>query len=70
LPLFQSLLPRPLEIIQEINRRFLDGVEQSYPGDEARVSRMSLIDEAGEKRVRTANLATVGRHRPAKIAKE
>ena len=62
LPLFQSLLPRPLEIICEINRRFLDEVRQRYPGDDARVARMSLIDEAGEKRVRMANLATVGAH--------
>ena len=62
LPLFQSLLPRPLEIICEINRRFLDEVRQRYPGDDARVARMSLIDEAGEKRVRMANLASVGSH--------
>ena len=60
LPLFGSLLPRPLEIIFEINRRFLDHVRQRYLGDEARVARLSLIDEAGEKRVRMANLATVG----------
>jgi starch phosphorylase len=62
LPLFQSLLPRPLEIIYEINRRFLEEVRARYPGDEARVRRMSLIDEAGERRVRMANLATVGSH--------
>ena len=62
LPLFQSLLPRPLEIIYEINRRFLDEVRQRYPGDEARVARMSLIDETGDKRVRMANLAVVGSH--------
>jgi glycogen phosphorylase len=62
LPLFRSLLPRPLEIIYEINRRFLADVRQRYPGDDARLTRMSLIDEAGEKRVRMANLATVGSH--------
>jgi starch phosphorylase len=62
LPLFRDLLPRPLEIIYEINRRFLANVRQRYPGDEARVARMSLIDESGEKRVRMANLATVGSH--------
>jgi starch phosphorylase len=62
LPLFQSLLPRPLEIIYEINNRFLDEVRQRYPGDDQRVARMSLIDESGEKRVRMANLATVGSH--------
>jgi len=62
LPLFRTLLPRPLEIIYEINRRFLADVRQRYPGDEARVARMSLIDESGEKRVRMAYLATVGSH--------
>ncbi|MGA7813635.1 glycogen/starch/alpha-glucan family phosphorylase, partial [Caballeronia sp.] len=62
LPLFRSLLPRPLEIIYEINRRFLDEVRQRYPGDEARVARMSLIDEKGEKLVRMAHLSTVGSH--------
>jgi starch phosphorylase len=62
LPLFRDLLPRPLEIIYEINRRFLDEVVRRYPGDQARLTRMSLIDEAGEKRVRMAHLATVGCH--------
>jgi glycogen phosphorylase len=62
LPLFRDLLPRPLEIIYEINRRFLDELRQRFPDDEARISRMSLLDETGEKRVRMANLATVGSH--------
>jgi starch phosphorylase len=62
LSLFRELLPRPLEIIYEINRRFLTEVRRRYPGDEARVARMSLIDEAGGKRVRMAHLATVGSH--------
>jgi glycogen phosphorylase len=62
LPLFRSLLPRLLEIIYEINRHFLDEVRQRHPGDDARVARLSLIDEAGDKRVRMANLATVGSH--------
>jgi len=62
LPLFRTLLPRPMEIIYEINRRFLGEVRLRYPGDEARVARMSLIDESGEKRVRMAYLATVGSH--------
>ncbi|SAK47989.1 glycogen/starch/alpha-glucan phosphorylase [Caballeronia ptereochthonis] len=62
LPLFQSLLPRPLEIIYEINRRFLDDVRRQYPGDDERVKRMSLIDETGDRKVRMANLATVGSH--------
>lgn len=62
LPMFQGLLPRHLEIIYEINRRFLDEVRIRFPGDEARVTRMSLIDEEGDKRVRMAHLATVGSH--------
>jgi glycogen phosphorylase len=62
LPLFRSLLPRPLEIIYEINSRFLAEVRQRYPGDDSRLARMSLIDESGEKRVRMAYLATVGSH--------
>ena len=62
LPLFRSMLPRPLEIIYEINARFLDELQRRYPGDEARVARLSLIDESGEKRVRMAHLATVGTH--------
>ena len=62
LPLFRSLLPRPLEIIYEINRRFLAEVRQRYPRDEARLARLSLIDESVDKRVRMANLATVGSH--------
>jgi starch phosphorylase len=62
LPLFESLLPRPLEIIYEINRRFLDDVRREFPGDDARVARMSLIDERCDKKVRMAHLATVGSH--------
>ena len=62
LPMFRELLPRHLEIIYEINRRFLDEVRARFPGDEARVARMSLIGEEGDKRVRMAHLATVGSH--------
>jgi len=62
LPLFSSLLPRHLEIIYEINRRFLDEVRSRFPNDDARVARVSLIDESGPKYVRMANLATVGSH--------
>ncbi len=60
LPLFQRVLPRHLEIIYEINRRFLAEVAVAFPGDSARIRRMSLIDENGEKYVRMANLACVG----------
>ena len=49
LPLFGTLLPRHLEIIYEINRRFLDDVRLRYPGDEQLLRRLSLIDEAGEQ---------------------
>ena len=60
LEMLQSILPRHLEIIYEINRHFLDSVHQGFPADEERVRRMSLIDEAGHRSVRMANLATVG----------
>ncbi|MGO9936717.1 MAG: glycogen/starch/alpha-glucan phosphorylase [Terracidiphilus sp.] len=62
LGLFGSLLPRHLEIINEINRRHLDVVRAKFPGDEDRVRRLSLIDEGGEHHVRMAHLATVGSH--------
>jgi starch phosphorylase len=62
LPLFRNLLPRHLEIIFEINRRLLNEVCTRFPGDEARVRRMSLIGEEGEKEVRMAHLATAGSH--------
>jgi len=62
LPLFAKVLPRPLEIIYEINRRFLDDVRLRHPGDDALARNVSLIDESGEKYVRMANLATVGSH--------
>jgi starch phosphorylase len=60
LPLFASLLPRHLEIIYEINRLFLDEVRNRFPGDDAMVARLSLIDESGGKYVRMAHLAAVG----------
>jgi starch phosphorylase len=59
---FEDILPRHLEIIYEINRRFLDRVRGRYPGDEGRLTRMSLIEEAPAKKVRMANLAIVGSH--------
>jgi glycogen phosphorylase len=62
LPVFAKLLPRHLEIIYEINRRFLDEVRLRHPGDDALLRRLSLIDETGDKYVRMANLASVGSH--------
>jgi starch phosphorylase len=62
LPLFRGLLPRHLEIIYEINRRFLEVVRAERPGDGDLAARLSLIDEGGEKHVRMAHLATVGSH--------
>jgi starch phosphorylase len=62
LALFGKLLPRHLEIIYEINRRFLDELRLRYPGDDELLRRLSLIDEAGEKYVRMAHLASVGSH--------
>jgi starch phosphorylase len=62
LPLFRQVLPRHLEIIYEINQRFLEEVKQKYPRDNERLARLSLIDESGEKYVRMANLATAGSH--------
>ena len=62
LPMFAALLPRHVEIILEINRRFLDAVQVRYPGEDARLGRLSLIDESGDRHVRMANLAVVGSH--------
>jgi starch phosphorylase len=58
--MFGSLLPRHLELILEINHHFLELVRAAFPDDEARISRMSIIDETGEKYIRMAHLACVG----------
>ena len=60
--LFEKLLPRHLEIIYEINSRFLQIVRMHYPGDEETLRKLSIIDETGNRSVRMANLATVGSH--------
>ncbi|MFM7426595.1 MAG: glycogen/starch/alpha-glucan phosphorylase [Elainella sp.] len=62
LGLFGYLLPRHLEIIYEINNRFLNQVRIKFPNDMARMRRMSIIDENGERYVRMAHLASVGSH--------
>jgi starch phosphorylase len=59
---FEMLLPRHLEIIFEINRRFLAAVRTHFPGDEGRLARVSLIQEGPTRYVRMANLAIVGSH--------
>lgn len=61
--MLERLLPRHLQIIYEINHRFLKEVAHHYPGDTDRLRRMSLIDEEGERRIRMAHLAIVGSQR-------
>lgn len=60
--LLGQVLPRHLEIIYEINRRFLDSVKIQYPDNEQKIREMSIIDEGEPKRIRMANLAIVGSH--------
>jgi glycogen phosphorylase len=62
LQLFSAVLPRHLEIIYEINRRFLNEVEKRYPNEPKLIERLSLIEENGNRYVRMANLACVGSH--------
>jgi starch phosphorylase len=56
------IIPRQLEIIYEVNRRRLDEVRRRYPGDDARVQRVSIIEEVPTRRVRMAHLAVAGSH--------
>jgi starch phosphorylase len=67
--LFGKLLPRHLEIVYEINRRFLEEVRAKFPGDDARVARLSIIDETGPRYVRMAHLACAGSHRINGVAR-
>ena len=60
LDLFGDLLPRHLEIVYEINRRFLDEVRARFPGDDDRLARMSIIEEGSPRQIRMAHLASVG----------
>ncbi len=60
--LFEKLLPRHTQIILEINRRFLQEVSESYPNDNEKLMRMSIIDERGTRKIRMANLAVLGSH--------
>lgn len=66
--LFEKLLPRQLEIIYEINSRFLRMVRIRYPGQPERLARLSLIEEGEKRRVRMANLAVVGSHHTNGVA--
>jgi glycogen phosphorylase len=60
--LMERILPRHLQIIYEINQRFLNEVRSRYPFDEDKVRRMSLIEEWPERRIRMANLSIIGSH--------
>lgn len=59
---FEQILPRHLQLIYEINDRFLAEVRSRFPGDIGKLERMSLIEEHWERKVRMANLAIVGSH--------
>ncbi|UQA57333.1 glycogen/starch/alpha-glucan phosphorylase [Polyangium aurulentum] len=67
--LFERLLPRHLEIIGEINRRFLREVLTAFPYDPGRAARMSIFEEGPERKVRMAHLAVVGSHSINGVAK-
>jgi len=67
--LMQRLIPRHVQIIYDINKRFLDKVTATYPGDVERVRRVSLVQEDGDRRFRMAHLAIVGSHRVNGVAK-
>ncbi|MBT8147850.1 MAG: glycogen/starch/alpha-glucan phosphorylase, partial [Gammaproteobacteria bacterium] len=58
--LFEEMLPRLLEIIHEINARFLHDVANRWPGDSERLKTLSIIDESGRAQIRMAHLAVVG----------
>jgi starch phosphorylase len=66
--MFEQILPRHLQIIYEINERFLKGVMHSFPGENELRKRMSIIGEEGGKRVRMAHLAIVGSHKVNGVA--
>jgi glycogen phosphorylase len=67
--MFERLLPRHLQIIYLINRDFLQSVEARYPGDDERRRSLSIIDDAGDRRVRMAHLAVIGSHRVNGVAR-
>ena len=59
---FEEMLPRQLEIIYEINRRFLGDVRGRFPGDQERIQRVSIVEDGPDKKIRMANLAAIGSH--------
>jgi starch phosphorylase len=67
--LFETILPRHLQIIYEINQRFLNDVRHHYPGDTEMLKRMSIVDEGNGRRIRMAHLAIVGSHQVNGVAK-
>ena len=67
--LFEMVLPRHLQIIYEINQRFLRDVMHRYPGDVERLRHMSIISEEGERRIRMSHLAIVGSHKVNGVAR-
>ncbi len=68
-PLMEALLPRHVQIIYEINRRFLDGLPHAVKHDPERLDRLSIVQTDGEKRFRMAHLAIVGSHRVNGVAR-
>jgi glycogen phosphorylase len=67
--LFERLLPRHLQIIYELNKRFVEDVLRRFPGDWGRVGRMSLVEESPVKQIRMAHLAVVGTHSTNGVSK-
>ena len=66
--LFQRLLPRHLEIIYELNERFMEEIKVKYPENNSKLAHLSLIEEAQEKQIRMANLACLGSHKVNGVA--
>jgi starch phosphorylase len=66
--MFETLLPRHLEIIYLINRDFLEALQRQFPDDDSRRRNLSIIDDSGERRVRMAHLAIIGSHRVNGVA--
>lgn len=60
--LVEKVLPRHMQIIYEINRRFIERLNYVYPGNNSMISELSIIEEGAEKKVRMANLAIIGSH--------